>query len=174
LENRSYGYGSVCVPGLAAGLWTAHQKWGEKPWAETVQPAITLARAGFRILPKSHEFFEESEKKLKRGDAEIARLYLPNGQLPVVGTLLPNEDLARTMELFARYGRDGFYRGPVGCALHPGAVGSVERDEARLEEQFSVTWHGHRAFGEAEVFRPELALGEFDDVDLAVGHEVLA
>jgi gamma-glutamyltranspeptidase/glutathione hydrolase len=117
LENRSYGYGSVCVPGLAAGLWTAHQKWGEKPWAETVQPAITLARAGFRILPKSHEFFEESEKKLKRGDAEIARLYLPNGQLPVVGTLLPNEDLARTMELFARYGRDGFYRGPVAAAI---------------------------------------------------------
>jgi len=28
-EDHSYGYGSVCVPGLAAGLWTAHQKWGK-------------------------------------------------------------------------------------------------------------------------------------------------
>src|SRR5213078_1678824 len=27
-DARSYGYSSVCVPGLAAGLWAAHQKWG--------------------------------------------------------------------------------------------------------------------------------------------------
>jgi gamma-glutamyltranspeptidase/glutathione hydrolase len=33
-EDRSYGYGSVRVPGLAAGLWTAHQRWGTKPWAD--------------------------------------------------------------------------------------------------------------------------------------------
>jgi gamma-glutamyltranspeptidase/glutathione hydrolase len=31
-EDRSYGYGSVCVPGLAAGLWAAHEKWGRLPW----------------------------------------------------------------------------------------------------------------------------------------------
>ena len=152
VESRSYGYGSVCVPGLAAGLWTAHQKWGEKPWAETVQPAIALARAGFLILPKSYEFFEESEKKLKRGDAEIARLYLPNGQLPVVGTLLPNEDLARTMERLARHGRDGFYRGPVAAAIvkasqQGGGVLTLDdlgRYEARITAPTTVDFRGYR------------------------------
>ena len=98
-EERSTGYPSVCVPGLAAGLWTAHQRWGSRPWAEVVRPAIELARKGFEILPKSREQFAEQEKKLRRGDAEIARLYLPGGQLPAVGSLLPNEDLARTMEV---------------------------------------------------------------------------
>ncbi|MBL9201754.1 MAG: gamma-glutamyltransferase, partial [Opitutaceae bacterium] len=116
-EDRSYGYGAVCVPGLAAGLWAAHQKWGAKPWAEAVQPAIDVARAGFRILPKTREQFAEQEKKLRRGDAEIARLYLPEGRIPAVGSLLPNPDLARTMELLARHGRDGFYRGPVAAAI---------------------------------------------------------
>jgi gamma-glutamyltranspeptidase/glutathione hydrolase len=116
-EDRTYGYGSVCVPGLAAGLWAAHQKWGVKKWADDVKPAIVLAQKGFRILPKSREFFAEQEKKLRRGDAEIARLYLPGGQLPVVGSLLPNVDLARTLELLAQHGRDGFYRGPVANAL---------------------------------------------------------
>lgn len=111
--DRSYGYGSVCVPGLAAGLWTAHQKWGQKKWAENVQPAIGLARKGFRVLPKSRVFFEEQEAKLRRGDVEIARLYLPQGELPAVGSLLSNEDLALTMEVLARKGRDGFYRGVV-------------------------------------------------------------
>jgi gamma-glutamyltranspeptidase/glutathione hydrolase len=116
-EQRTYGYGAVCVPGLAAGLWAAHERWGAKPWAETVAPAIALAREGFRILPKTRDMFYEQEKKLRRGDAEIARLYLPNGELPAVGSLLPNPDLARTMEALARDGRDGFYRGPVAEAI---------------------------------------------------------
>jgi gamma-glutamyltranspeptidase/glutathione hydrolase len=151
-EDRSYGYGSVCVPGLAAGLWAAHQKWGAKPWAETVRPAIALARAGFRILPKSREFFEESEKKLHRGDAEIARLYLPDGKLPAVGTLLPNEDLARTMELLAQLGRDGFYRGPVAAAIVKAAqqgggvltLDDLARYEARVTEPLAVDFRGYR------------------------------
>src|SRR5688500_9744857 len=116
-DDRTYGYGSVCVPGLAAGLWAAHQKWGVKQWEDDVQPAISLASQGFRILPKSREFFAEQEKKLRRGDPEIARLYLPGGDLPAVGALLPNPDLARTMELLAKHGRDGFYRGPVADAI---------------------------------------------------------
>ena len=151
-EDRSYGYGSVCVPGLAAGLWSAHQKWGAKPWVETVQPAVALAREGFRILPKSREFFEESEKKLHRGDAEIARLYLPGGKLPDVGTLLPNEDLARTMELLARHGRDGFYRGSVAAAIvkasqQGGGVltsDDLVRYEARITEPLSMDFRGYR------------------------------
>jgi gamma-glutamyltranspeptidase/glutathione hydrolase len=149
-EDRSYGYGAVCVPGLAAGLWAAHQKWGAKKWAEAVQPAIDLARAGFLILPKTREGFAEQEKKLRRGDAEIARLYLPGGKLPEVGALLPNEDLARTMEALARDGRDGFYRGPVAEAM----VAASQRGggaltladfagyEARIAEPITMAFRG--------------------------------
>lgn len=122
-EERSYGYGAVCVPGLGAGLWAAHQRWGTKPWAEVVQPAITLARSGFRILPKTREQFVEQEKKLRRGDPDIARLYLPDDRLPDVGSLLANPDLARTLEAVAQRGRDGFYRGAVAESL----VGAVRR-----------------------------------------------
>ena len=136
-EDRSYGYGSACVPGLAAGLWAAHQKWGGKKWADDVQPAIALASAGFRVLPKSRDFFEEQDKKLHRGDAELARLYLPGGNLPEIGSLLANEDLSRTLELLARDGRDGFYRGAVaekivGAARQHGGVFTLD-DFARYE-----------------------------------------
>jgi gamma-glutamyltranspeptidase/glutathione hydrolase len=149
-EERTYGYGAVCVPGLGAGLWAAHQKWGVRKWADAVQPAITLAREGFRILPKSHELFAEQEKKLRRGDPEIARLYLPGGQLPVAGSLLPNPDLARTMQLLAQHGRDGFYRGPVAEAIvsaskKGGGVLTLEdlsNYEARITEPISTTFRG--------------------------------
>lgn len=151
-EDRSYGYGSVCVPGLGAALWTAHQKWGVKKFADDVQPAIALARSGFRILPKSHDFFAEQEKKLRRGDAEIARLYLPGGQLPAVDSLLPNPDLARSMELFAQHGRDGFYRGPVASAIvqasqQGGGVLTLDdlaRYEARITEPLAIGFRGYR------------------------------
>ncbi len=152
-EDRSYGYGSVCVPGLAAGLWAAHQRWGAKPFAETVAPAVALARKGFLILPKSRDFFEEQEKKLRRGDLEIARLYLPGGELPATGSLLPNEDLARTMERFGREGRDGFYRGPVAAAMVTASqqgrgVLSLEdfaRYEARITETpLAIDFRGYR------------------------------
>lgn len=150
-EDRSYGYGSVCVPGLGAGLWAAHQKWGAKPWAEAVQPAVALARKGFRILPKTRELFAEQEKKLRRGDAEIARLYLPGGKLPAAGSLLPNEDLARTLEAFAQHGRDGFYRGPVAAAIvaasqKGGGVLTLEdlaSYEARITEPMQATFRGY-------------------------------
>lgn len=150
-EDRSYGYGSVCVPGLAAGLWAAHQKWGRLKWADDVTPSIKLAREGFDVLPKTRDFFAEQEKKLRRGDAEIARLYLPGGQLPAAGSRLPNADLARTLELLAAHGRDGFYRGPVAEAIVAAAQrggGVITRDdlanyEARLTEPIALDFRGY-------------------------------
>lgn len=149
-EDRSYGYGAVCVPGLAAGLWAAHQKWGAARWADDIAPAIALARDGFRVLPKTRDGFAEQEKKLRRGDAEIARLYLPGGQLPAIDSLLPNADLARTLEALARGGRDGFYRGPVAAAIVAASErggGALTLDdlanyEARIEEPITMAFRG--------------------------------
>ena len=40
------GEGSVAVPGLVAGLEEAHRRFGARPWAELVEPAIALALEG--------------------------------------------------------------------------------------------------------------------------------
>ncbi|MBE7537445.1 MAG: gamma-glutamyltransferase [Opitutaceae bacterium] len=110
-KSRFDGWSSVCTPGLAAGLFTAHSRWGKLPWAQTVAPAIALADAGFTVLPKSRLLFEERLDKLRGGDGTLARLFLPNGDLPQIGSRLPNHDLARTMEHLARDGADGFTGG---------------------------------------------------------------
>lgn len=175
--DRSYGYGAVAVPGLADGLWTAHAKWGRKPWAEAVAPAIALARAGFEILPKSRDQFAQQEEKLRRGDAEIARLYLPDGQLPAVGSRLPNADLARTMEALAQHGRDGFYRGWVAEAIVAASRrggGSLTAQDladyrARIDEPLVASFRGYTlAAGPppssgAVLFLPIMKVLEADD-----------
>ena len=151
-DDHSYGYGSVCVPGLAAGLWSAHQKWGVKKWSDNIAPAIRLARDGFEILPKTRDMFDEQITKLRRGDAELARLYLVNGELPEVGARLKNEDLAHTMELLAQHGRDGFYRGEiaekiVAASKQGGGVltlSDLANYESRIAEPVAMEFRGYR------------------------------
>lgn len=150
--DRDYGYGSVCVPGLAAGLWAAHQRWGRLPWAQDVAPSVPLARKGFDVLPKTVQYFLEKEERLRRGDAEIARLYLPGGRIPEAGTRLANADLANTLAQVAQHGRDGFYRGPVAEAIvaasrRGGGVLTLEdfaRYEPRVVEPIGIDFRGYR------------------------------
>lgn len=153
-EARSYGYSSVCVPGLAAGLWAAHQRWGGAKWADAIAPVIELAREGFEILPKTQDQFEEQLAKLRRGDAEIARLYLPTGELPAIGSRLKNADLAHTMELLAAQGRDGFYRGDVAekivaASQRGGGVltlADLAHYEARIVAPLEMDFRGRRLY----------------------------
>ena len=41
------GEASVAVPGLVAGLEEAHRRFGSRPWASLVEPALALAEGGF-------------------------------------------------------------------------------------------------------------------------------
>jgi gamma-glutamyltranspeptidase/glutathione hydrolase len=154
-EADNNGWTAVCVPGLPAGLFEAHRRWGARPWADNVAPAVRLAREGFTVIPGIHRLFQEREDVLTRGDPEIARLYLPGGQLPAEGSRLANEDLARTLELLAQHGRDGFYRGPVAGAIVAAARkggGWVAAEdfanyEVRFSEPLKVGIAGHTLLG---------------------------
>ena len=49
------GEASCAVPGAAAGLAAVHDAYGSLPWAELLQPAIELARAGVELSrPQAH------------------------------------------------------------------------------------------------------------------------
>ncbi|HVU24335.1 MAG TPA: gamma-glutamyltransferase [Opitutus sp.] len=155
VEDRTFGFGSVCVPGLTAGLWAAHRRWGRRIWADDVQPAISLARAGARVLPKTRSLIEEQKDKLRHGNADIARCFLFDGKPPEIGTLLANPDLAQTLERIARDGRDGFYRGEVGArlaqALRQGGgvidAADLASYQARIAEPIEIDFRGYRLAG---------------------------
>src|SRR6185312_7492672 len=99
------------VPGSVAGLFEAHKKYGKLKWEELVQPAIDLARNGFRITKRMAGDLNWAAKEFKKLNEGKNYLIKEDGWKE--GDLLVQEDLAKTLELIRDNGRDGFYKGKV-------------------------------------------------------------
>jgi gamma-glutamyltranspeptidase/glutathione hydrolase len=104
---------SVGTPGMLATWQRALRKWGHLSLAKTLAPAEKVARDGFTV---DATFADQTRQNAKRFAqfTSTAKLFLPNGKPPVVGSTFRNPDLARTYAQIRRGGVDAFYRGPVG------------------------------------------------------------
>ncbi len=109
----SRGYRSPSVPGTVAGLYAAQRKYGRLPWAETVKPAIALARDGVKLTPDEAFVFTWGKDRLSTSAAAKAAYYKPDGNPYAAGDTLKQPDLATTLQAIADRGADGFYKGPV-------------------------------------------------------------
>ena len=54
------------VPGEVNGYYTVWKKHGRLPWKELVQPAIDLAKNGFRFGYASHAAAKRSLERIKK------------------------------------------------------------------------------------------------------------
>ncbi len=99
------------VPGSVDGMVVAHKKLGSLKWAELVQPAIVLARNGFKISKRLANDLNRNRLEFVKNNPKNTYLINENGWKE--GDLLIQEDLAKTLELIRDKGREGFYTGPV-------------------------------------------------------------
>lgn len=107
---------AAAIPGLPAGLEYLGRHCGMLPLAQTLAPAMRLARDGFAVDGR-YARIAQARETLLRGTAETAR-FLDNGRAPAPGFVLRQPDLAATLQRLARDGAAaGFYRGPVAQAL---------------------------------------------------------
>ena len=108
---------AVATPGLIAGLFEIHQRFGKLPWKEIIRPAIDLARNGFPLYDHLHLALED-RKYLLGADPEAKKTFLlADGSVPKLGTLVVQENLAKTLELIAEKGRDAFYKGVIAKSI---------------------------------------------------------
>ncbi|MDF2051794.1 MULTISPECIES: gamma-glutamyltransferase [unclassified Arthrobacter] len=103
---------SVGVPGTPATWERALDRWGSLSLAETLQPAIEVATDGFVVDETFRQQTDENDERF-RPFAATVELFLPGGQLPVVGSVLNNPDLAETYRVLGQEGTDAFYEGPI-------------------------------------------------------------
>ena len=107
---------AIAVPGSVAGLAEAHKRWGSRPWAELIQPAIELAEAGVVISPTSAGFFAQENARLAADPAAKA-IFTKDGAPFPEGARLVQKDLAKTLRAIAASGPKAFYEGTVAEAI---------------------------------------------------------
>ncbi|MES2937054.1 MAG: gamma-glutamyltransferase [Pseudomonadota bacterium] len=111
------GHLAVGVPGSVAGFEEALAKYGTMKRAALLAPAIRYAEKGFALEQGDVDLFASANEDLKKDPASAA-IFLNKGMQPYApGDTLVQKDLARTLKLISRNGRDGFYKGPVAAAL---------------------------------------------------------
>jgi gamma-glutamyltranspeptidase/glutathione hydrolase len=110
------GRASVAVPLALAGLVDVHARYGSRPLADVVAPAVTLGREGYVLGPGLGFVFEILRPIVGRTSGCQALFVDESGDLAKAGTRLFNRDMAACFEAI---GRD------------PGAVGDVYAALAR-------------------------------------------
>ena len=124
-QDKSWnGPSAAAIPGEPAGIVWLAQHYGKLPLAKSLAPAIRIAREGFQPDERFTEAIGERLEVIKRFPGSAA-LYLDNGAPPKAGWTFKNPDLAKTLELIAARGNEGFYHGDMAKRIVDGvnAVG---------------------------------------------------
>ncbi|WNC87505.1 gamma-glutamyltransferase [Thermosynechococcus sp. QKsg1] len=103
------------TPGTVAGLAALHQRYGQLPWSQVVAPAIQAAQQGFAVTPRYQQWATMRQAVLQH-DATAARIFLRDGQVPPLGTVIQQLELAKTLGAIARDPRS-FYEGWIARAI---------------------------------------------------------
>ena len=108
---------SVGVPGNIRMMALAHERYGKLPWAALFQPAIRLARDGFKITPRLYNALLKNPATGALSAEARAIFYDADGRPKPAGTLVRNPAFAKLLEQVATRGPDSFYVGPNGQAI---------------------------------------------------------
>jgi gamma-glutamyltranspeptidase/glutathione hydrolase len=143
------GIQSVTAPGAVDGWSQLLSRFGTKKFSEVLEPAIQYAREGFPVPEWDAAYWSEAGKLLI-ADPSAATTFLMDGRSPRVGEVFRNRDLARSLELIAAHGRDGFYQGDTAQRILAtssrlgGAMSAEDLAEFSSEwvEPISTTYRG--------------------------------
>lgn len=112
------GHATTGVPGTAKGLELLLKRHGTMPLKEIIHFAVNHARNGTKVSETVAQCLKVSGPKIHWSNSYGKKiLSTPSGDLPDVGSLLIQEDLADTLELIGEYGSDVIYKGYIAEAI---------------------------------------------------------
>src|SRR5690349_14481317 len=123
-DDAQPGGKSVGVPGNIRMMALAHREHGKLPWAALFQPAIRLARDGFKITPRLYNSLLKYPATGALSAEARAIFYQADGQPKPVGTAVKNPVFAAFLEQLAQRGPDSFYVGPNAQAIAAAVSGA--------------------------------------------------
>src|SRR5437764_14137211 len=156
----------VGVPGTLQAWKVAAEKFGTRPFASLLEPAIQIADQGFVVNPTFNLQINQNLSRFQDFSSTRALFLTPSGAAPAVGSLFRNPDLANTYRLIAKQGTEVFYEGPIAQnivdtvqhpPLMPGITrnvrpGLMNRDDLEdynvvLREPVATTYRGLSIYG---------------------------
>ena len=103
------GYKASAVPGTVAGLLEAHSRFGKLQLKDILEPVIKQAKQGIVVSYDLSKAIESTPRLAN--DPESKKIYFDN-DIPIQQySLLKLPDLANTLTLISKHGKDGFYKG---------------------------------------------------------------
>jgi gamma-glutamyltranspeptidase/glutathione hydrolase len=106
------------IPGEPAGLVYMAKKFGKLPLSQSMAPAIKLARQGFPVYDRLRGQIQFKRDAFLKSDA--AKVWLDNGEVPAIGYVVKQPELAASLESLATKGLDGYYKGEFAKKLVAG------------------------------------------------------
>ena len=139
------GWLSVTVPGVPAGWYALHQRFGKLPFATLFDSALIYAEKGFPVSPTVAWTWRHSVEVVHaalQGDEYngFAAVYAPGGHVPQIGEIWPNPDKAQTLRRIAQSGAQDFYTGEIAekiVAFSERTGGVLTRSDL---QEHSSTW----------------------------------
>ncbi len=107
------------IPGQPAGLVFLADRYGRLPLAQSLAPAIRYAENGFPASRRTLMGLRFRSRAYEQSPA-FKKVFLPDGDIPEIGTVIRQPDLARTLQRLAENGFDCFYRGETAKLLVDG------------------------------------------------------
>lgn len=158
---------AATVPAVLDASVTALDQFGTKSLAEVMQPAIELAD-GFPIDELRVQYIQTRAPIFSQW-ADAKRIFLPNGEVPKVGDIFVQADLARTMRAIVAAekkgaaknrhaglmaARDYFYQGPIAQRIgdymqqNGGLIAAEDfaRFHARVGSPVKADYHGYEIY----------------------------
>lgn len=152
---NSVGGLATGVPGTVAGMEYALEHFGSGKLTrqQIMQPAIDMAREGYKVGGTLAGAMNDYYDYMVTDYKVLGEYYLNDDMMPYeVGDTVTNEDLAATLELIAKGGKDAFYTGDVAQAIVDtvasyGGVLSMEdlaSYEPAIREPVKGTYRGYQ------------------------------
>ena len=176
-EQSLTGHLASGVPGSVAGMYEAWKKYGRRPWATLVAPAIHLAEGHMLDGVRSRDL-EADADRLRLFPAS-ARQFLVDGHAPPAGTMFRQPDLARTLRLIADSGPDVFYRGQIAdsiAAEMQRGHGLITKNDlagyrAKWRTPIQVTYRGYTIYSMPPASSGGVTMGEI--LNILEGYDTL-
>jgi gamma-glutamyltranspeptidase/glutathione hydrolase len=141
------------VPGQIAALENIANRFGQRPWATLLQPAIQAAERGF-TMGRLADVVRANAKDLDKFP-ESKRILFPGGDLPTRETRLEQPELADTLRRISADGAAAFYRGEIAtriCEFLQQHGGILTREDfaayaAKQREPLRTFYRGRQVVG---------------------------